>query len=69
MVVDFVVVHLNLTDKVLSLSVGKYAPFLSEHCPIFFELRTATRKINESDTNLKESTMVYKIRDEDRLKL
>ena len=68
-VVDFGLVPVDSIDAVVSFTVGNYAPFISDHCPIFFDLKTSTKKVIEVDANLKESPIVFKISDEDQIKL
>ena len=68
-VVDFGVVPVDMFEAILSFTVGNYAPFISDHCPIFFDLKTTRKKVTEVDADLKESPVVYKISDEDLIKL
>ena len=64
-VVDFGLVPVDSIDAVVSFTVGNYAPFISDHCPIFFDLKTSKKKVTEVNANLKESPIVFKISDED----
>ena len=68
-VVDFGVAPVDWFDAIVSFTVGNYAPFISDHCPIFFELKSTRKKVSEVDANLKESPVVFKISDEDLVKL
>ena len=68
-VVDYGVVPAEMYDDVCSFSVGNYSPFLSDHCPIFFEIRASSRRKPIPATNLKESPKFFKIKIEDHEKL
>ena len=67
-VVDYVVVPVDVYGDVSLFSVGNYSPFISDHCPIFFDIRATPRK-KSSEPNLKESPKFFKIKVEDHEKL
>ena len=68
-VVDFGIVPADSYEAVTSFSVRNYAPFVSDHCPIFFDLRSLGKKATKQNENLKELPKVFRIRDDDIVKL
>ena len=68
-VVDFGVIPVDSYEDVTSFRVGNHAPFISDHCPIFFEFKTVHKKVVEPDDNLKELPKIFRISDDDLLKL
>ena len=67
-VVDYSIVPTDFFEEVISFRVGNYSPFLSDHCPIFFEIRAIPRKVNP-EPKLKPSPKFFKIKIEDHEKL
>ena len=68
-VVDFGVVPVDSYEEVLSFTVGCYAPFISDHCPIIFDLRTLIKRSAKPDPTLEEPPKVFRINDDDLVKL
>ena len=46
-----------------------YAPFVSDHCPILFDLRCLSNKATKQNENLKELPKVFRISEDDIVKL
>lgn len=68
-VVDFGVVPVDSYEAVSSFTVGSYAPFISDHCPIIFDLRTLSKRVSKPDETLKEPPKVFRINDDDLVRL
>ena len=68
-VVDFGVVPIGSYEAVTSFNVGNYAPFISDHCPIFFKVQAMSNKPVKSDDSLKELPKVFRISENDLVKL
>ena len=67
-VVDYAVVPVNMYEEVTLFSVGNYSPFISDHCPIYFDIRASPRE-KPPEPNLRESPKFFKIKVEDHEKL
>ena len=68
-VVDFGIVPVDSYEAVTSFSVRNYAPFVSDHCPILFDLRCLSNKATKQNENLKELPKVFRISEDDIVKL
>ena len=68
-VVDYGVVPTDLFEEVSYFSVGNYSPFISDHCPIFFEIKATPNKKTIPEPKLEESPKFFKIKSEDHEKL
>ena len=60
---------MNTYYAVSTFAVGKYAPFISYHCPIFFDLTALKKKVVKTDGNLKELPKVFRINEDDLIRL
>ena len=67
--VDFGIVPVDSYEAVTSFSVRNYAPFVSDHCPILFDLRCLSNKATKQNENLKELPKVFRISEDDIVKL
>ena len=68
-VVDFGIVPVDSYEEVTSFRVGNYAPFVSDHCPIFFDFRTLCKKAIKQNENLKELPKIFRISEDDLVRL
>ena len=65
---DYGIVPADIFENISLFYVGSYLPFISDHCPIFFEIQaTMEKKIREP--KLKDAPKFFKIKIEDHEKL
>ena len=50
-IVDYLITSQNLYSSVLSLQVGSFMPWISDHCPLHYTFQTACTNIPDIDNN------------------
>lgn len=68
-VVDYVIVPTDHFDDVVSFNVGNYSPFLSDHCPVAYEIKTFRTITEEKNVKLLNAPSSYRLSFEDQKKL
>ena len=68
-VVDYVVSSFELFRNITFFKVGKYFPFVSDHCPLFFEVHSKCHPKEKHEDNLKESPHIFYLKSQDKKKL
>ena len=67
-VVDYAISSFELLDKITYFKVGEYSSFISDHCPLFFEIHSKVLTREKYD-NLREAPNMFYIYSQDREKL
>ena len=68
-VVDYVISSLELYPSITFFKVGNYSPFLSDHCPLFYEIRCKTPIKEKREDKVKEAPNSFYINSQDKEKL
>ena len=68
-VVDYAIVPTDLFDNISLFKVGNYVPFLSDHCPIFFEVKTSGQINTAQESGLLESPKAFYLSPQDQANL
>lgn len=68
-VVDYAIIPTDLFDNISLFKVGNYVPFLSDHCPIFFEIKTCGQMNTAQESGLLESPKAFYLSPQDQANL
>ena len=68
-VVDYVISSLELYHSITSFKVGKYSPFVSDHCPLLYEIHCKTPINGKREDKEKEAPDTFYIKFQDKEKL
>ena len=68
-VVDYVVSSLELFDSITYFKVGDYSPFISDHCPLFYEMHSKIGPKKTNDESLREYPSTFFLNSQDKEKL
>ena len=68
-VVDYVLTPASSSNKITKLKVGKFSPWLSDHCPLIYEIKTNLKKglKNENPVEAAKTALKLKWNDESRV--
>ena len=67
-VVDYVISSLDLFNSITCFKVGNYSPFISDHCPLFYEVHSKIEG-KKQEENLQEQPGSFYLNPSDRQKL
>ena len=68
-VVDYVISSLELFDSITHVKVGDYSPFISDHCPLFYEMHSKIDPKKINDVSLREYPSTFFLNPQDKEKL
>ena len=68
-VVDYAIVPADIFEHVSSFTVGNYAPFISDHCPIFYNIITNNLRRTTPEPSLEEVPKSFRLSQDDQTKL
>ena len=67
-VVDYAIVPADMFEHVSSFTVGNYAPFISDHCPIFYNIITNNLGRVTPEPSLEEVPKSFRLSQDDQTK-
>ena len=68
-VVDYVISNVELFHNITYFKVGNYSPFVSDHCPLFYELHAKNHPREIREGELREAPISFYLSAQDRQKL
>ena len=68
-VVDYVISSLELFNSITYFKVGMYSPFVSDHCPLFYELHAKNHPKEIREDVLREAPISFYLDAQDKQKL
>ena len=66
---DYVISSLDLYQSITCFEVGEYCPFVSDHCPLFYNIHSKRHFMEKSEDTGREAPNLFYLNTEDKQKL